>query len=316
MGWTNLTPTKNKMSKLKAKPPEETSPGKLKAMLYGTFGAGKSWAALGFPAPFYFDTEGGADLAHYQKKLKAAGGGYLGPKDGTQNAEFLIEQIKALATERHGYKTLIVDSITKLYQTIIANEQERLQSVNQPDAFGASKKPAVRFMRQLVNWVGKLDMNVWFIAHETTEWGLDANGNRTEIGKAADCWDKLPYELHLALWVQKRGTTARVAIVKKTRLLGFPEGSSVPLQSNGEDVSYSEIAARYGKDFIEAEVKQFEPATPEQVAEIVHLVGVLKTTPEEISKILTKAQADEWSELNTEQAAKTIQWLNAKITTK
>jgi hypothetical protein len=298
-------------SKLKAKQPEEVSPGKPKALLFGTYGSGKSWMALSFPKPYYYDTEGGADLSHYQAKLKAAGGAYLGPKDGTLNPDFLIEQMMALATEAHPYKTLVIDSITKLYQTIIANEAERL---GEKDAFGASKKPAIAFMRRLVNWTNKLDMTIWFIAHETTEWGKnEKTGQREEVGKIPDCWDKIPYELHLAMWVQKRGASNRVAIVRKSRLLEFPEGDVIPLQSNGEDVGYAEFAKRYGRDYIEAESKTITLATTEQVAEILRLLGCVKVTDSEVEKVFTKAGVESWNELTTEQAVQTISWLQKKV---
>ncbi len=65
-------------------------------------------------------------------------------------------------------------------------------------------------------------MNVWFIAHEITEWGNDVKGNRTEIGKIADVWDKLIYELDLTVRVLKQGPD-RVGIVTKSRLEGFPD---------------------------------------------------------------------------------------------
>lgn len=293
----------NGRTKLKAKSPDLTIPGKTKAVMFGPSGVGKTWFALSFPTPYYFDTEGGADLKHYQQKLKDAGGSYLGPEDGTLDFEFLIDQIKALATEKHGYKTLIIDSITKIFQTAIANEQERL---GDKDAFGASKKPAVSAMRRLVNWITKLDMNVWFIAHETAEWGLNAkSGNREEIGKVPDAWDKLLYELDLGLWVQKKGA-ARAAFVKKSRLLGFPDGDVFPLE-------YEEFAARYGKDFIEGNVKTTTLATADQVGEITRLLSVVKVTDAEIEKVMTKAGAESWYELTTEQADSTIQWLKKKL---
>lgn len=299
------------MSKLKAKQPEQVSPGKPKALLYGTYGTGKSWLGISFPRPYYYDTEGGADLSHYQAKLKAAGGAYLGPKDGTLNPDFLIEQMIALATEPHPYKTLVIDSITKLYQTIIANEAERL---GEKDAFGASKKPAIAFMRRLINWTSKLDMTIWFIAHEATEWGKnDKTGQREEVGKIPDCWDKIPYELHLALWVQKRGPSNRVAIVRKSRLLEFPEGDVIPLQSNGEDVGYAEFSKRYGRDYIEAASQTITLATADQVAEIERLLGCVKVSEAEIEKVFTKAGVETWSELTTEQAVQTITWLTKKV---
>jgi hypothetical protein len=295
----NTKPT----SKLKAKPPEEVQPGKTKGMIFGASGVGKTWFTLTFPAPYYIDTEGGADLQHYQDRLKRSGGAYLGPKDGALDFGFVVEQMQALATEKHPYKTLIIDSITKLYQTAIANEQERL---GEKDAFGASKKPAVAGMRRLVNWAMKLDMNIWFVAHDAAEWGVDPKSQqRTEIGRVPDVWDKLIYELHLTLQAVKRGP-ARVAIVKKSRLTGFPDQDSFSLD-------YAEFAQRYGKDYIEADSQQLIIATNDQVGEITRLLSVVKVTEAEIEKLWTKAGVDSWSELTTDQAAATIAWLKKKI---
>jgi len=291
------------MSKLKAKQPEVVQPGKTKALIFGASGVGKTWFTLTFPRPYYIDTEGGADLKHYQERLKAAGGAYLGPQDGALDFQCVIEQMQALATEKHGYKTLIVDSITKLYQTTIANEAERL---GDKDAFGASKKPAIAWMRRLVNWTMKLDMNVWFVAHDVAEWGVDPKtGQRTEIGRVPDVWDKLIYELDLTLNAVKRGP-ARVAVVRKSRLLGFPDAEQFPLE-------YADFASRYGKDFIEAESHTITLATEAQVAEIVKLVDLLKVSPAETEKGLTKAGADFWTELTDAQAKATISWLKKKI---
>jgi hypothetical protein len=298
-------------SKLKAKPPESVPPGKTKGCIFGPPGSGKTWFTLSFPTPYYIDTEGGADLRHYQERLKAAGGVYMGPAEGALDFPTVIAEMQTLATETHPYKTLIFDSITKLYQTAIALEAERL---GDKDVFGASKKPAIAYMRRLVNWAMRLDMNVWFVAHEVAEWGV-VNGQRTEVGKIADIWDKLMYEFDLGLRIQKAGVS-RYATVKKTRLLGFPDGEQFPLEQDGADVGYAEFAKRYGKDFIEAPSQTIVLATAEQVAEIVRLVGIVKTSEAEIEKILTKAGADSWAELNEAQATATIQWLNSKINPK
>ncbi|MBE3142694.1 MAG: AAA family ATPase [Planctomycetes bacterium] len=293
------------MSKLKAKSPDVVEPGKTKGLIFGASGVGKTWFTLSFPAPYYMDTEGGADLRHYQERLKSAGGVYMGPEDGTLDFQTVIEQMQALATEKHQYKTLIIDSITKLYQTAIANEQERLGT---KDAFGASKKPAIAGMRRLINWAMKLDMNIWFVAHEIPEWGENPKtGQREEIGKLPDVWDKLVYELHLAMRIIRRGKDyPATAIVHKSRLLGFPLSDSFPLE-------YSGFAERYGKDYIEAASKTISLASAQQVTDIKHLVDVLKVSEEEIEKLMTKAGADKWEEFSIEQAEKTLVWLNKKI---
>ena len=293
------------MSNLRAKKPEEVKQGKAKGLIYARSGVGKTWFSLSFPKPYYIDTEGGADGVEYQKRLKAADGAYMGPEEGALDLKTIVDEIKALATEKHDYHTLVIDSITKVYQTCISNEAERL---GDKDAFGASKKPAINLMRRLVNWCMKLDMNVWFVAHETTEWGIDPRtGQRSEIGKMPDTWEKLIYELDLGITAVRIGSQyPATAIVKKSRLSGFPEGDSFPLE-------YSSFAERYGKDCIESDVVQLSLASEEQIKEIERLVDVLKVPAEESEKVLTKAGADEWKDLNKDQAEKTLVWLNNKI---
>jgi hypothetical protein len=293
-------------SKLKAKAPGEVKPGKTKGLIFGASGVGKTWFTLSFPSPYYIDTEGGADLAHYQERLKAAGGAYMGPDEGALDFGEILGQMRALATEKHKHKTLVIDSITKIYQVEIANSAERL---GEKDVFGASKKPAIARMRQLVNWTMKLDMNVWFVAHEANEWGVSpTTGQREEVGKIPDVWEKLVYELDLGLRVTRRGKIfPAIASVHKSRLLGFPLGDVF-------DLTYDEFGTRYGKDYIEAETHTITLATAEQVSEIVRLVDLLKISEEQVEKVLTKAAASGWSELSTSQAFDTIVWLTSKIT--
>lgn len=291
------------MSRLKAKDPALTSPGKIKMLVFSKSGVGKTWLSMDFPKPFYIDSEGGARLAHYQKKLKEANGAYLAIEDGANDFPTVLEQIQALATEKHGYQTLAIGSITKLYQTAIANEAERL---GDKDAFGASKKPAIQFMRRLVNWIQRLDMNVLFEAHEATEWGVNPkSGNREEVGNQPDVWDKLIYELDLTLRLERRGNS-RVAVIRKSRLTGFPEGESFPSE-------YAEFGKKYGKDFIEGKVVQITLANEAQVAEINRLLGLVKVDEKDIQRVLTKANAENWTELTTEQAESTISWLKKKV---
>lgn len=291
------------MSKLKARKPATVSPGKIKMLTFSKAGVGKTWLSMDFPSVFYIDTEGGARLGHYQDKLAASGGGYFGPEDGALDCWAVVGQIEALATEAHDYKTLAIGSITKLYQSIIASEQMRL---GDKDQFGASKKPAVSFMRRLTLWLHRLDMNVLLEAHEGTEWGISPKtGMREEIGAIPDVWDKLVYELDLTLRLEKRGP-ARVCVVKKSRLTGFPEGESFPCE-------YQAFAERYGKDFMEATATPIQLATAEQVAEIARLRGIVTIEDHKFEALLGKCGAAEVAELSYDQAETTIQWIKGKI---
>lgn len=291
------------ISKLKAKPPGETSPSHAKLIIYGKSGVGKSWLALTFPNVYYIDCESGASLDHYQERLKKAGGAYLGVEDGALDFETVIGQIQALATERHQYKTVVIDSLTQLYQTTISLEAERLGS---KDAFGASKKPAVAFMRRLLAWCSKLDMNVIFVCHQTAEWGINPQSKqREEIGAIPDVWDKTVYTLDLTLEIQKRGPQ-RLAIVRKSRLTGFPEGESF-------ESSYPEFAQRYGKDFIESAPVPIVLITEDQLTQIQQLLEVVKVEEDFMEKYLEKAQVEKKEEFTTEQGAKIIAFLTKKL---
>lgn len=296
-------------TKLKAKAPEAVVPGHSKMLLFGAPGSGKTWFSLQFPSPYYIDTEGGASLGRYMERLKAAGGAYLGPDDGANDFDVLIDQIKALATEKHLYKTLVIDSVTKVYQDAIARESERL---GDKDGWGASKKPAIARMRRLFSWVPKLDMNVVFCAHEIPVWKGEGK-ERVQVGMGPDCWEKVSYELDLTLHVEKHGSGFRTATVSKSRLAGFPDGERVEFQKNGADVGYANFTDRYGKDYIEAATTQTVLALPEQITKINALLEVIKVTPEEQQKWLDKANAESFEELTATQCAAIIAFLNKKI---
>lgn len=258
---------------------------------------------MDFPSVYYIDTEGGARLAHYQRKLAESGGAYFGVEDGSLDFEVVARQIEALATEKHNYKTVAIGSITKLYQTAIAAEQQRLA---EKDKFGASKKPAIAGMRRLILWLQRLDLNVLLEAHESTEWGINPKtGEREEVGTMPDVWDKLVYELDLTLRLEKRGPS-RVCTVKKSRLVGFPEGDSFPC-------AYSEFAERYGRDFMESAPVAIVLASEEQVAEINRLLSVVQVAPDAIEKMLARANASDLGELSAEHARAMALWLKQKV---
>ena len=279
---------------------------KPKVLIFGPAGVGKTWSALDFPAPYYIDTEGGADLDRYRIKLKAAGGRYFGPEQGSLDFDEVIGQVEALATEQHPYKTLIIDSISKLFNTAITDEQTRL---GDKDAFGASKKPAIRQMARLMRWINRLDMNVILIAHEKALWGKAENGQREQIGTTADAWEKLEYDLHLLLRISKLGAgddAKRFAHVGKSRLGGFVEGSRF-------DWGFPNFAERYGKDVIEKPVEPIVLATKEQVAELDRLADILKLPEGTIDKWLQKAAADSFAEMTTAQIVRYIDACKKKL---
>jgi hypothetical protein len=286
-------------SRLRAVAPKSIAPSKPKILIYGKPGVGKTWASLDFPSVYYIDTEGGATREHYTDKLKAAGGVYFGVEQGSLDFKEVIEQVKALATESHGFKTLVIDSFTKLYLVACAEAAEK-----GGDDFGRDRKEANKPTKSLINWLGKLDMNVILICHEKAEWGVDSKGQRAEIGRTFDGYEKLEYELDLCMNIRKQGES-RVAHVKKSRLTAFPDGSLMPW-------SYADFAQRYGKEVMEADSKPIELATPEQLAEFNALLEVIKLAEGQTDKWLTAANANSFVEMDTEKMTKLINHLKEK----
>lgn len=298
---------RTRKSKLLAVSPEAVEPRKPKVLIFGPPGVGKTWTALDFPNVYYFDTEGGADLTHYREKLRASGGMYFGPDQGSLDFETVIGQVEALATEEHPYKTMVFDSMTKLFATAISDEVQRL---GDKDAFGASKKAPIRQMQRLVRWMNRADMNAIAICHQKDLWGKDDKGNREVVGMTFDAWEKLEYDLHLILRISKIGvgsTAKRYAHVGKSRLTGFPEGERF-------DWSYESFAERYGKDVIEKEVKPLVLATPEQVTEFNRLIALVKLPDGTTDKWLKKAEVETIEEMDTDTIAACIKFLKEKLT--
>ncbi len=280
---------------LKATDPKAAKPAKPKILIFGKPGAGKTFASIDFPGVYYIDVENGASLGHYTDKLKAAGGVYLGPDQGSNDFNSVLDEVITLATTKHAYRTLVIDSYSKLFNTQVDATTERMQKAGRDmeKTFGAEKKEAISLTRRMIRWFDKLDMNVILICHEKNMWK-----DGKEIGVTFDGWDKCEYELHLALNIVKQGAS-RKARITKSRLLGFPDGEVF-------DWSYATFAERYGRDIMEAEAAPVEMAKPEQIKQYDGLMAVMKVD----AKVLEKWEDNgESKDLTADDLQKRIDYL-------
>lgn len=287
--------------KLKGKDPVEAKRSKAKILVFGRAGVGKTWASIDFPAVYYIDVEGGATEPEYKAKLKESGAAYFGPADGAQDFDSVLEEIITLATTPHEYKTVVVDSFSKLFNRCAAEQEEKLLAAGQKVEFSAEKKLAIRKTRKLVNWLDRIDMNVILICHEKPMWS-----GGEQIGQTYDAWDKLEYELDLTLQIQKRGSDKRIASVRKTRLAGFQDGTTF-------DWSYREFAQRYGKDALEGDNRPIALASADQVTTIKQLVKSIRIDQDEIDKWYAKAGVDSFEEMDVSTISKCIEFLTKKV---
>jgi GTPase SAR1 family protein len=284
---------------LRAVKPEIVKPSKPKFMESGKSGVGKTTFALNFPKPYFIDTEGGATREQYMGKLIENGGAYMGKEQGSQDFKTVIEQIKELATTKHPFKTLVIDSFSKLYNIAAAEAEERIGN-----DYGRDRKEANKPTRQLLRWIDKVDMTTILICHMKDKWERKGR-DIVYSGTTFDGFEKMEYDLDLWIEVQKLGKE-RSYVVKKSRIAAFLEGSEHPLD-------YSKFCDLYGREVIEADSTPVVLSSPDQVAEIKGLLELLKIDEDEISKWLAKGGAETWEEMPADATQKCIDYCRKKI---
>ena len=194
---------------------------------------------------------------------------------------------------------MVIDSLSKLFNSEIAKEAERLANAGLKNEYAADKKPAVALTRRLINWISKLDMNVILICHAKNEYKDDK-----QIGYIFDAHEKLEYELDLCLEIIKLGKS-RKARVGKSRLEGFPETETFPW-------SYKDFAERWGEEAITATPTQPALITPEQLNQLNTLLHTIKPSQSQIDQWWSKAGVEAWSEFTADDAEKLIIYLTNK----
>lgn len=226
---------------LRAKIPR-AGPRRLKLLLFGAAGVGKTTGALQMPRPYCIDCERGA--VHYGALVEEGGGAVFNTVQMTE----VLTEVRALLSERHDFRTLIVDPITAVYQDLL-DQSEREVGTEWGRHYGAAN----REMKRLANLLMALDMNVIMTAHSKNEYG----SNMAVIGTTFDGWKKLDYLFDLVLQLERRGQK-RVARVVKSRLAEFPDADVFEWR-------YESLADRYGRDVLEREADVAPLATPEHV---------------------------------------------------
>lgn len=263
---------------------------RLKLFLYGDPGAGKTTAAIQFPRSYVIDCERGAD--HYSKHLAVSNSVLL----QTVDADEVIQEVRSLGTEKHDYRTLIIDPITTMEADLI---QKAEKEFGPGDMRIWGKRDKV--MRRLMNLLTSLDMNVIITAHGKVDYGP----NMTKLGKTFDGWKRLPYVFDLAIELEKRGGK-RIGIVRKTRLEGFPDGTEF-------DFSYGEIAKRYGAEVVERAAVPVKVATADKIARVNELIKVLNVDESTVDGWLRKAGVDTLEDLPETFADKAVEAMLKKI---
>jgi len=289
---------------LRAKKPE-VKEKRLKMFLYGPPGSRKTTSALQFPNAVLLDLERGSE--QYIKTINKAGSIVL----ETNNPDEIMEEVKALLTEKHKYRTLIIDPVTIFYQALQDKWTRRFEANAKNDKekemqdfgmrfWGRVKSEYKSFLRMLM----QVDMNLIMTSHQKDIYG--PNMQKVGIGPDSMKGDSyvFDYVFHLSVIDGKA-----VAVTEKQRSEPL-EPQKFPAEF---EWSYANFLKFYGTDVIEREAVAVPMATPEQVAEIKSLLDVVRVNDEDIAKLFTKHYVDEWNELTGEVIQKYIDSLKKKI---
>lgn len=272
----------------------EVKQQRLKVMLYGEMGTGKSTCACQFPNTAYIDTEDTTSKKKYADLIVKNGGAVL----ATGDFDEILQQVKALMTTKHDFKTLVIDSLTIPYENLQAECEKTVGN-----EFGRHVTAANKKMKLLVNLLLRMDLNIIVCCQAKKEYG----SGMTVIGQTYSCYNRLGYSFDLVFETQNRGDRF-VAVTKKSRLEEFPMNESF-------NFSYDEVIKRYGANCIDKSSVPQDLADEKQVKEVERLIDLFKISEDVWSKWLDKHNAESLEELPKEVIQKIIDHIHSKINT-
>lgn len=288
---------------LRAKKPE-TVEKRLKMLVYGPAGIGKTTAAIQFPNSYLLDLERGAE--NYAETIKQSGSVIF----STTNPDDVKQEIKALLTEKHPYKTLIIDPITVLYAGL-QDKWNRIfekYATNEKQAelqdFGFRYWARVKSeYKSIMRMLTALDCNIICTSHQKDIYG----SGMQRIGVGPDSMKGDEYVFDLVFQLDTIGGKRIARTIKERAPIGqnrFPSEF---------EWSYQNFCKFYGKDSIERESKPIAMATSEQVKEIHSLLETVRIDEATTTSWLTKADVEDWSEMTTDTIQKCIEFLKKKL---
>ena len=276
---------------LRARKPESVTK-RLKLFMFGPAGVGKTTAAIQFPNSYIIDCERGAE--NYDKLITGSNSVLM----QTTDIHDVIQEVKSLLTEKHEFRTLVIDPITPVYNDLLDKCETQVGS-----DFGRHYGAANKQMKRLANLIMALDMNVVITAHAKTEYGA----NFAKIGYTFDGWRQLDYWFDLVIELTKKGKK-RLAKIAKTRLECFPD----------EEVfewSYDAIRKRYDVGILEREAHAVALAGPEQVKEIKDLLNIVRLPEGTVDKWFAKAGVEDWEDMPADVIGKCIEFVKGRVPT-
>lgn len=288
---------------LRAKPPE-ASQKRLKMLVYGPPGVGKTIAALAFQNAYIIDTEKGTDF--YADSINKSGSVVF----QSNNSDEIKEELKTLLTTKHPYRVLLIDPITQVYNacqekwTRIFEKHARTEKEATLQDFGPRYWGRVKSeMKAIDRLMMSLDMSVIITSHQKDIYGPGMQ----KIGVGPDAMKGSEY-LFDYVFELKNIDGKRVAVTIKER-------SEIGQNKFPPEFEWNYEAFRkfYGAEILEKDSTPVKLAAPEQVAKTLKLLEVVNVSQDEREKWLTKAEVDSFDDMTSDQIGKVIAFLEKKL---
>jgi len=290
----------------------ETMQKRLKLFTFSEPGVGKTTGAIQFPQAYIIDMEKGTE--NYSATIAKSGSVVY----QTTNPNDVRAEVKELLTQKHPYRTLIIDPITIYYGAL----QEKWNMIFAKAAGSSGKSSETIEMqdwgfrywakikseyKSLMRMILALDMNVIITAHQKDTYG--AGMQRIGVGP-----DSMKGDSHVFDYVfQLSNPSGKIDGKRLARTIKERAEIGAPKFPDEFEWSYANFCKYYGKEVLERESKPMALATKEQLDEIQHLLETVKIDEATINTWLTKADVDEWSEMTFDTLQKCIDFLKKKI---
>ncbi len=288
---------------LRATKPENKKK-RLKMLVFGPPGVGKTLACLQFPKSYIIDTEHGTDF--YAESINNAGSVVF----NIMNPDEIREELRALLTERHQYKTLIIDPITQVYGATqekwmrIFEKYAKNEKEGEVQDFGMRYWSKVKSdFKGLQRLMLALDMNVIVTSHQKDVYG----SGFSKIGVTFDSMKGDDYLFDLVFRVERKGKSLIAYKIK--------ERSEIEKQKFPDEFewSYKNFLDFFGQEIIEREATPIIFANTAQLTQMQQLIEILNISEEHQNKTLANFDVGKWQDMTEDQIQKCIDSLQKKI---
>ena len=279
----------------------EAKEKRLKMFLFGPAGVGKTTAAIMFPNAYIIDTERGSDF--YSDTIKKGGSVVF----QSTNPDDIVLEMKSLLTEKHPYKTLILDPVTQIQEkwSRIFEKHAKTEKEAELQDFGMRYWGRVKSeYKAMLRILMQLDMNIILTSHQKDVYGA----GMVKVGVGPDSMKGDDYVFDLVFQLEKVNDKRMARTIKERAEIGnnkFPEMF---------EWSYPNFCKFYGKEVMEKDSVPVALATAEQVTEIKRLCDVMNVSESEKTQWLNKADVDTFDEMTSDKAGKLVEFLKKKIT--